>query len=129
MVERGEGAGDVVRRVVRGGVGRAQTDALGGADHDTEHDAEIELHRPGPEPDGIGDGATVDPRHGQAVVEEHHVEAVLFEGPAQLGVVARGEKAVLGGGMSPRPRVDRGVARLHEPHQRHLPHGTHRDSR
>ena len=49
------------------------------------------------------------------------VEAALFERPAELLVVARGQEAVLGGRMPPRAGVDRGVAGLHEPHQRHLP--------
>ena len=86
-----------------------------------EHDAQVELHRAGAPQDRLGHRAAVDAGHGQPVVEEHQVEAALFERAAQLLVVARGEEAVLGGRMAPRTGVHRRVPRLHEPHQRHLP--------
>ncbi len=108
-------------RVVGRRVGGPEADRPGGAGDDAEHDAQVELHRPGPVPHRLGHRPAVDAGHGQAVVEEHHVEAALFEGPAELLVVARREEAVLGGRMAPRAGVDRGVAGLHEPHQRHLP--------
>ena len=76
-------------------------------------------HRAGPH--RLRDRATVDPRHGEAIVEEHEVEAALFERPGQLLVVARGEESVLRGRMPPGPGVDGGVPRLHEPDQGHLP--------
>ena len=125
VVEGGEGAGHVERRVVGGGVGGAQADRVGGPGQHAEHDAQVELHRARPSPHGLGHRSPVDAGHGQPVVEEHHVEAALFEGAPQLLVVARGEEAVLGGRMAPRARVHGGVPRLHEPHQRHLPRRHH----
>ena len=120
VVERGEGPGDVERRVVRRRVRGAETDRAGGAGDQAEHDAQVELHRAGAPPHRLGDRPAVDAGHGEAVVEEHHVEAALFEDPPELLVVAGVEEAVLGGGMAPGPGVHRGVAGLHEAHQRHL---------
>ncbi len=121
VVERGERAGDVERRVVGRRVGGAEADVAGGAGHQAEHDAQVELHRAGAQAHGVGHRPAVDAGHRQPVVEEHHVEAALFEGAAELLVVAPGEEAVLGGGVAPRPRVDGDVAGLHEADQRHLP--------
>jgi hypothetical protein len=70
--------------------------------------------------DRIGDRAAVDTRHGQPIVEEHQVEATFFECPTDLGVVRRVEVTVLGGGVTPRTRVNRRAARLHEGDECHL---------
>ena len=125
VVEGGEGPGHVERGVVGGRVGGTQADRAGGTGDDAQHDAEVELDRTGAVADGLGHRAAVDAGHGQAVVEEHHVEAALFEGAPELLVVARLQEPVLGGRMAPRPGVDGGVPRLHEPHQRHLLHRNH----
>ena len=116
MVQGGEGPGHVERRVVGGRVGGAETDRPCGTRQDTEHDAQVELDRAGAVANGLGHRTAVDTGHGQAVVEEHHVEAALLEGASQLGVVARSQKTVLGGGVAPRTGVDGGVPCLHEPH-------------
>ena len=121
VVERGERPGDVERRVIGRRVGGPEPDVPGGRRHDPEHDAQVQLHRAGTGADRLGDRPAVDAGHGQAVVEEHQVEAPVLERPPQLLVVARGEEPVLGGGVAPRAGVDRGVPGLHEPHQRHLP--------
>ena len=121
MVQRGKGAGDVERRVVGRRVRRAEPDPLRHAGDDAEHDAEVQLDRAGPEADGFRHRAAVDPGHRQPIVEEHHVEAALFEGPPELGVVARVQEPVLGGRVPPGPGVDRRAPGLHEAHQGHLP--------
>src|SRR5581483_8379917 len=77
VVEGGEGAGHVERRVVDGRVGGAEPDAVGDRRADPEHDGEVQLDGTGAQPDGVGHRCAVDARHGQPVVEEHEVEATL----------------------------------------------------
>ena len=67
----------------------------------TEHDAQVELDRPGAESHRVGDRAAVDAGHGEPVVEEHQVEATVFERPAELLVEALVEEPVLGRRMPP----------------------------
>ena len=121
MVQRGEGTRDVEGRVIGRRVGRSQPDPARHRGADPEHDAQVQFHRARPGAHGLGHRAAVDPRHGQPVVEEHEVEAAVFERAGELLVVAGGQEPVLGGRVPPRAGVDRGVAGLHEPHQRHLP--------
>ena len=87
-------------------------------DH-AEDDAQVELDRSGTGTHRLGHRTAEDAGHGEAVIEEHQVEAALFQRAPELLVVARRQEAVLGGRMAPRPRVHRGVASLHEGDQRH----------
>ena len=88
VVQGGEGPGHVERRVVGRRVRGTQTDRPGDPGNDPEHDAQVELDGTGAVTDGLGHRTAVDARHGQPVVEEHHVEAALFERSAELRVVA-----------------------------------------
>ena len=120
VVQRGESPRDMERRVVGGRVRCAEPDLGGGLRQHPEHHPEVQLDRPRTVVDGLGHRPAVDAWHRQAVVEEHQVEAALFELAADLGVVRRVEIAVFGRRMAPGTGIYRGTARLHERDQGHL---------
>ena len=91
----------------------------GGGDH-AQGDGQVEFDRAGTGADCLGHRVAVDAGHGEAVVEEHQVEAALLEHLADVLVVAGGEKPRVGAGVPPRTGVHRHVAGLHEPDQRHV---------
>lgn len=103
VVERGERARHVERLVVGGRVGGAQPDLRRGLRQHPENHTEVQLDRAGAVMHGLAYRSAVDAGHGQAVVEEHQVEATLFELAADLRVVGRVQVPVFGRGCRHEP--------------------------
>ena len=121
QVERGEPAGDVEGLEVGGRAGRGEAQLLRHRAHGHEHDQRVHLGGADAVLDGVRVVVAVAVGHGEAVVEEGHVELAGLQDAGDLLVVVGGMGIVARLRMPPGARQVRAVLRLQEPDHHHLP--------
>ncbi len=121
VIEGREHPRDVERLEIRGRAGRADAEAARRQPHGGDDRDRIELHGADAVRDRFAVVVAVDVRHGEAVVEERHVEFSGFQNAGDPLVVRRRQEIALGLRMPPRARIVRAVLRLQERDQRHAP--------
>ena len=121
QIERGEAAGDVEGLEVGGRAGGGEAQLRGHRAHGHQHDQRVHLRGADAVFDGVGVVVAVAVGHGQAVVEERHVELAGFEDAGDFLVVVGRMGVVARFRMAPGARQVRAVLRLQEAHHHHLP--------
>ena len=94
QVEGLEAPRDVERLEIGGGGGSAEPELFGRHAHAGQHDQRIHLHAADAVFDGMRMVVAVAVRHGEAVVEERHVEFAGFQDASDLLVVIRRHRIV-----------------------------------
>jgi hypothetical protein len=120
VVQRREDAGDVEGLVIGGRIGRAEAELLGRVAHGAEDRDRVHLHHAHAVAHGLGVVAAQDVGHGEAVVEEGHVEAAILEDARDALVVLRLEIVLHRLGVPPGAGIVRAILRLEEGDQGHF---------
>ena len=121
QVERGEAAGHVEGLEVGGRAGRGEAQLARHRAHGHEHDERVHLGGANAVLDRVRVIAAVAVGHGQAVVEEGHVELAGLQDARNLLVVVGRMGVVARLRVTPGARQVRAVLRLQEADHRHLP--------